>query len=89
MLAAFLAFFFFVTGVATNNLVFDVIIITLWPVTELSMRMLREGAGLDSQATAGCCPTVCLRQAINQVPKKRLGKRVLLGLPLVIRQVRV
>ena len=30
----------------------------------------REGAGLDSQATADCCPTVCLSQAITQVLRR-------------------
>ncbi len=36
------------------------------------MRMLREGAGLDSQATADdCCPTVIIYSGAT---KKRLGK---------------
>ncbi len=34
------------------------------------MHMLREGAGLESQATADCCPTVSLSQKITQVPRR-------------------
>ncbi len=39
------------------------------------MPVLREGAGLDSQVTADCCPTVCLSQTITQVLRRNdLGK---------------
>ena len=34
------------------------------------MHVKRDPAGLDSQATADCCPTVCLGQAITQVLRR-------------------
>ncbi len=47
------------------------------------MRVLREEAGLDSRATADCCPTVCLSQLIySGATKKQLDKEIcFLGLP--------